>query len=234
MWARQLESGPAEVCFDCARRSFARLADDRCNLCELPLGEDGSCGNPLCSWDEESRFFKWVWAISMRTGPLRRAIDRYKVDGKQAWARIFGRVLLGYLDAHRAVFAPYDIIVPSPTYVGDGGRSFDHTGLVVGRAAEEDDGTWPFELGVVQKLTATTPFRGKTWRGRFEIARDELRESLVVPAPDMVDGKRVLIYDDVYTEGLTLSEVARALRRAGATEVSQIVLARQPYGGNAT
>jgi predicted amidophosphoribosyltransferase len=24
--------------------------------------------------------------------------------------------------------------------------------------------------------------------------------------PDMVDGKRVLIYDDVYTEGLTLSE----------------------------
>jgi hypothetical protein len=46
-----LESGPAKVCFDCAQRSFDRLAQNRCDLCELPLKDDGSCGNPLCSWD---------------------------------------------------------------------------------------------------------------------------------------------------------------------------------------
>ena len=49
--------------------------------------------------------------------------------------------------------------------------------------------------------------------------------------PDLVRGKRILVYDDVYTEGLTLREVARSLRDAGAIEVSEIVLAREPYGG---
>jgi predicted amidophosphoribosyltransferase len=70
----------------------------------------------------------------MRTGPLRRAIDRYKVEEKRAWAAIFARVLLGYLDAHRAVFRRYDLIIPSPTWVGEGGRKFDHTGLVIEKA----------------------------------------------------------------------------------------------------
>jgi predicted amidophosphoribosyltransferase len=52
----------------------------------------------------------------------------------------------------------------------------------------------------------------------------------VVPDPARVAGERVLVFDDVYTEGLTILEVARALRLAGAAEVSQIVLARQPWG----
>jgi hypothetical protein len=34
----------------------------------------------------------------------------------------------------------------------------------------------------------------------------------------------VLIYDDVFTDGLTLNEVARANRRAGTTEVCGVVL----------
>lgn len=226
-----LEGGPAHVCFECARKSFERLADDRCELCELRLKQDGSCGNPLCNWAEEDRYFKWVWAISMRTGPLRRAIDRYKVDGKQAWATIFGRVLAGYLDANAPTFQRYELIVPSPTYVGAGGRDFDHTGLVVQRAAEEDDNMWLFRTDVLTKLKPTTPFRGKTWRKRYEIAQTELRSAIFVKDRELVHGKRVLVYDDVYTEGLTLREVARALQQAGAIEVSEIVLARQPYGG---
>ena len=36
------------------------------------------------------------------------------------------------------------------------------------------------------------------------------------PGPRTSSGKRVLVYDDVFTDGLTLNEVARALRLAGA------------------
>jgi predicted amidophosphoribosyltransferase len=168
----------------------------------------------------------------MRTGPLKGAIDRYKVEGKYGWAGIFGRVLVGYLNANRDVFDRYDLIISSPTYVGAGGRAFDHTGLVIERAAfEDDEGTWPFEIGILRKTAATTPFRGKTWQRRREIAELELRPALTVPDPDLVRGRRILVYDDVYTEGLTLREVARSLRKAGGREVSEIVLARQPYGG---
>jgi predicted amidophosphoribosyltransferase len=206
------------------------LAPRRCDTCERPLEPDGSCGNPVCTYDEDERFFRWVWAISMRTGALQRAIDAYKVQGVKGWAWIFGRVLVGHLNAGASAFSRYDLIVPSPTYVGPGGRTFDHTGEVIARAIVEDDGTWPFRLGVITKGQATTPFRGRTWQQRRQIAESELRQALDVPDPAQVRGKRILVFDDVYTEGLTIREVARSLRLAGASEVSEIVLARQPYG----
>ena len=59
----------------------------------------------------------------------------------------------------------------------------------------------------------------------------QLAPALQVTRPDVVFGKRILVFDDVYTEGLTIWTVAQALRAAGAVEVSQIVLARQPYSG---
>jgi predicted amidophosphoribosyltransferase len=47
---------------------------------------------------------------------------------------------------------------------------------------------------------------------------------------DGVAGKSVLLIDDVYTTGATLSECARVLRRAGASRVYVLTVAR-PYPG---
>ena len=38
------------------------------------------------------------------------------------------------------------------------------------------------------------------------------------------------MYDDIFTDGFTIREVARALKAAGAVEVCEVVLARQPRG----
>ena len=47
-----------------------------------------------------------------------------------------------------------------------------------------------------------------------------------VPHPDKVKGKRVLLLDDVLTTGATVQACSRALKRAGATRVHVLVLAR--------
>lgn len=85
---------------------------------------------------------------------------------------------------------------------------------------------------MIEKTQATTRFRGKTWRKRLDIANFELAPALRVTQPDAVRGKRILVLDDVFTEGLTIRTVARALQAAGANEVSEVVLARQPFGGS--
>jgi predicted amidophosphoribosyltransferase len=70
-----------------------------------------------------------------------------------------------------------------------------------------------------------------SWRERKAIAEGPLRAALRVPEREVVAGKRLLVVDDVFTEGFTIREVARALIIAGATEVSEIVLAREPWKG---
>jgi ComF family protein len=63
-----------------------------------------------------------------------------------------------------------------------------------------------------------------------ELSRSErlanLRRCFSVRRPAEVDGKRVLLIDDVMTTGTTANECAKALRKAGAAEVFVLTLAR--------
>jgi len=165
----------------------------------------------------------------MRTGELREAINRYKYEGRWGWALIFGRVMAGFLEEQAALFRQFDIITASPTYVGPDGRSFDHTRRVLEQAAAEvsPGAVWPFDIAgepLIVKAGPTPRMVGNGYRGRQRIAEGPLRDALRVTRVQDVRGKRVLVYDDVLTDGLTLNEVARALRIVGATEVCGVTL----------
>jgi glutamine phosphoribosylpyrophosphate amidotransferase len=47
-----------------------------------------------------------------------------------------------------------------------------------------------------------------------------------VARPEQIDGHEVLLVDDVFTTGTTVSECARVLRRAGASKVFVATVAR--------
>lgn len=217
--------GRVEVCAACASESFASVAADHCDVCCHALNANGECHNYLCDWG--SRGFTRTHAIALYSGRLAGKIKAYKYDGFTGWATIFGRVLASFIAAHPEDFERYDYVIPSPTFTGKGGRDFDHTGLVVERAADEANEPERFRSDLIYKTAATESQVGARWRKRKEIAETQLRASLHVPDPDLVKGKRILVYDDVFTIGFTMREVALALKAAGAKEVAGIVLARQ-------
>jgi predicted amidophosphoribosyltransferase len=175
------------------------------------------------------RGWEFIWAIAMRSGRLKNAISSYKYDDIKGWAWIFGRILVGYLEANAQVFETYDLIIPIATYVGDGGRSWDHVGLIIERA-EIEGPQWPFRRDVMVKTKSTPTMVGLgTFKKRAEMAEQQLRPALHVAAPAAVAGRDVLVFDDVFTGGLSMREAAYKLKDAGATSVAGIVLARQPY-----
>lgn len=67
-----------------------------------------------------------------------------------------------------------------------------------------------------QQMGLTALSREENVRGAFTVRPDSL--------PDIV-GKHLLLIDDVYTAGATVSAVARCLKRAGAREVSVLTFA---------
>lgn len=235
-----VDAGHPLLCSACASRTLEPLAAprDRCQVCDHPYrGPGQDCLNPPCNMGPANRGFERNWSISMRTGVLRQRIDEYKFRDTKAWGLIFGRILVGFLESHRETFGSMDLIIPSPTYLGDGAdRSWDHIGWIVEMAAQEQLAPgWPFlvEPPVIIR-TAETPSMAHLTRYQERKANAEgpLRASLRVPDPLRVRGKSIVVIDDVFTDGLTLREVARALRSAGAAAVYGVALARQLYQGS--
>jgi len=108
-----------------------------------------------------------------------------------------------------------------------------HTERVIEAAATEDVlGEWPFDItdpGAIFKARATPKSAGSRATTK-RAAAAELRDSLAIPDRRRVDGKRILVYDDVCTTGSQLDTVAAVLiNEGGAKEVEGIVLARAPW-----
>ena len=242
-----LGTGTVELCYRCARRTIEPLADleDRCGVCDQVYGPDQtSCWNPVCRMDPGERWFEWNFAIAMRTNTLKIAINSYKYNGRRDWAAIFGRILIGFLEAEREVFKGIDLIVGSPQYTGLGAhRDWDHIREIMIAADREQEwpawlAGWPFDLAEPPAIvkTADTPPMVKSGSAadRKHLAENDLRSVLQVPDRARTAGKAIAVLDDIFTGGWTLRESARALRlQGGARSVVGISLARQPYAPQA-
>jgi predicted amidophosphoribosyltransferase len=197
------------ICLACSTRPLPAPIGRQCPVCEQPVAPEGQCRNTWCG--REDRWFSTVWSVSVHSGALRQAIASYKFGPDRWWAGVFARLLVGYLDEHMPWFDGYGFLVPMPAFTGPGARR------------------WPANLGTVTKTAETPAMTGQPWLARRGRAEGPLRRALRVPDPSLVVGRRVLVVDDVFTEGSTLREVARALVLAGAEEVAGLTVARQPW-----
>jgi predicted amidophosphoribosyltransferase len=182
------------------------------------------------------RGFEWNWSIAMRTGVLKDAINAYKFRDHRWWAWIFGRIVVGFLDAHHDPFDRMDLIIPSPAYVGPGGRrSWNFIREVLATAQREQDPPgWPFHLDDPPAIIKTVETERLSGLGSYQdqrrYAEGPLYDALQVPDPALVEGRQIVVFDDIFTNGLTQRAVAQRLREAGASRVYGLTLARQPWG----
>lgn len=221
-----VSTGDPKTCAICVATS-SPLQRDRCPICCRPL-RGSSCGNPVCGWDD--RDVRVVHAISKRTGAIEQVLKRFKYDGKAGWAMILGRIVIGWLEARSDLAGEYDLVTVNPTHPN---RSpLRHTELILEAAKTEDQlGWWPLDdpaNTVLRKHTETASATayGTTWSAKKQAA-DELWWAVEVAHPERIQGKTVLVVDDVTTTLLQLNVIAGLLKRAGAASVDGLVIARQ-------
>lgn len=81
----------------------------------------------------------------------------------------------------------------------------------------------PLLVEALQRARRTRRQVGLTARAREDNVRAAFR--VVKGSEDQVFGKRLVLIDDVYTTGATVSAAARVLKRAGASEVTVLTFA---------
>lgn len=222
--------GPAWICVACASKTLEAIASRACPVCSQRLENDGPCRNSLCR--ERNRRVERIDAIAYHSGALQDKIHSYKYESKTGWSLIFGRLLVGWLEAH-AGDDPPDLIVANPTYMGLGQPGLGHIETIIRSAATADyDGRWTLDTGTpaaIIKTQATDKSAGKSLAEK-RAAAAALGQVLAIPDPARTQGRDILVFDDVCTTGYQLNAVAGCLLDQGqATRVRALVLARAPW-----
>ncbi len=129
------------------------------------------------------------------------------------------------------------LVIPVPLHRSKfASRGFNQARILAAEAQaalQKSHPEWRLKLAsaMVVRHRATESQAGLTPRQR----RLNLRGAFVVPDPAAVNGKHVLVIDDILTTGATARSVAQVLIRAGAAKVWIATLARArhalDYGG---
>lgn len=161
-----------------------------------------------------TRSFPYVaeWtAVWLYEDMVRSSLLRFKFRGKQSYAAAYGRMLAMELQKAGMTF---DLLTWVPVSARRRfRRGYDQVGLLAGALGRE--------LGIKPRRTLRkvrhTPAQS-TLSGAEQRKANVLGAYRVV-TPRALQGKRVLLLDDIITTGATLSECARTLEAAGAARV---------------
>ena len=204
------EGAPELLCPACIA-DLPALAES-CPRCALPSPAAALCGSCL----KLPPHFDATLALWRYEFPCDGLVQALKYRARLALAGFFAR-------SHASRPMPeVDLIVPMPLHPKRLAERGFNQALEIARGLARHLGR-PIEPRGVLRVKDTLPQtvlpyeeRAKNVRGAFLCRLD-------------LSGASVAVLDDVMTTGATLNELARALKRAGATRVENLVIARTVF-----
>ena len=192
-----------------------------CQNCtdELPYSPASSC--PQCGLSSNSLIcgsclnsppdFDITRAVFIYAFPIDAMMQRYKYGDALHISRTFGKFLVEEIDLNSI-----DLIIPMPMHPARLKERGFNQALEIAKVFSGNK--LDYTSAIRQKLTppqASLPFKArvKNIKGAFAINNS-------------LTGKRVAIVDDVMTTGASLNELAKTLKKAGASHVECWVVAR--------
>ena len=210
------EMQPNYLCTDCLKQ--IQFIEGRiCRSCGAPLQEEKWC----TECDGVEYCFDSARSVGVYDGVLKEAIHQFKYSGHRVLAPVLGELLVNHLRKDTACLRRVNCIVPVPIHSSRlRQRGFNQSELLAEELSRE------FALPLVRKALV----RARATRPQVNLPTDKRHDNVQnafrVARTDAIEGRNILLIDDVFTTGSTVDSAARSLREAGAREVHILTLAR--------
>jgi len=207
------------LCAEHGRR-VVLVEDPFCERCGRKMFT-AAASELLCAECRQSKpHFDRAFSATVYNDVMKPLVHVYKYGMRQYLARALAGWMIDFMHRHIDA-ASLDAIVSVPLHW----RRFRYRGfnqaIALARPIRREFGL-PIITHALRRTRNTVPQvhlgpreRLKNIKGAFGVRRAE-----------RIDGKRLLLVDDVYTTGATINECARVLKRAGAASVTAFTLTR--------
>ena len=213
MWEEILRLVYPPKCVFCGAL-LERAEQDACKPClaELPWTDTHSAV-------QTGRAFSQCVSPFFLTGKVHQALVDYKYHQRESYGVCFGRWMGDC--ACRCLSDAFDLVTWVPVSRKRlRKRGFDQARYLAGSLCVE----WHVEpQETLRKILDNPPQSGLE---DTDARRANVLGAYEIVDPELIEGKRVLLIDDVITTGATISECARLLRTFGAADVVCATLAR--------
>jgi ComF family protein len=218
------------VCQDCLS-AMHPISVGTCAICGerllSPYVLSRDAGEPRCGLCRRVEPpFDRATAYGSYEGGLRELIQLLKYEEVRPAANVLGRMLNDAIGDLQPAFGDTPpLTVPVPLHSAkQRQRGFNQSELIARAALKLRPAGehWMLGTGVLKRNRPTQSQIGLTRHQR----RQNIRGAFTVAKPNEVAGREILLVDDVFTTGTTVSECTRILRRNGASKVWVATVAR--------
>lgn len=211
-----------KVCLSCSRRcrpsemSMHRDYFGICSKCKKSLNPV-----PADSPFEGMKHIDYLVSAYYYNKTMRRLVHRYKFGRNWIYKEFFSDMLYDYLK-DLTFLSNFDFMTSVPlSYKRYQQRGFDQSYLIAQCLCEKL--SIPY-LKCIHRTKHTKPqSKSDSYLRRVNIADAFLADR------EMVEGKRILLLDDIFTTGSTMNSCAKELKNKGAKAVSGIALSIVKY-----
>lgn len=206
-----------KTCLESIERSEAK----RCFKCGFELGQGITPSRKGCPECENANLrFERSSFVSDYKGPLKDLIHQFKYNRHECLAKLLGDLLINLL-LRKDIISEIDVVVPVPLHWKKKlERGFNQSELIAKRICKN----------LSLAISKNNLYRIKNTLSQTQLPRSQRYRNVggafKVKRSKMFLEKHVLLVDDVLTTGITASECARVLKKAGAKNVYLFALAR--------
>ncbi len=164
-------------------------------------------------------YFEKARSVAFYDGLLRDILHKFKYHGKLSAVGFLSAILIENFPED---LDPPDLVIPVPLFIDRLRKREYNQAVILGECIADYLGV-PLDPFLLRRIRDTKP--------QFEIKGDKekvenIKGAFSITDFDKIEGKAVLVVDDIFTTGSTLNECTRVLQHAGAFRVQALTLMR--------